>query len=136
MIDWFQLGGNTYIVEAINTTASAASHPALAATDEVIKITGLVSLSGESSGGAYADALAIERSSPARIDATFTAPFPWRINAWRRRVDRTRAAEMRAIADTYGRRWQQGIKANVLRMAVDYDKRAACAIARTSGEAA
>jgi len=51
VIDWFQLSGNTYIVEAINNTASAASHPALATTDEVIKITGLVTLSGETLAG-------------------------------------------------------------------------------------
>jgi ELWxxDGT repeat protein len=48
VITWFQLGGNTYIVEAINATASAAAHPSLTATDEVIKIVGLVDLSGES----------------------------------------------------------------------------------------
>jgi hypothetical protein len=51
VIDWFQLGGNTYIVEAINTAGSAATHPALATTDEVIKITGLVTLSGETLAG-------------------------------------------------------------------------------------
>jgi hypothetical protein len=51
VIDWFQLSGNTYIVEAINNTASAASHSALAATDEVVKITGLVTLSGETLAG-------------------------------------------------------------------------------------
>jgi hypothetical protein len=45
------LGGNTYIVEAINTAGSAATHPALATTDEVIKITGLVTLSGETLAG-------------------------------------------------------------------------------------
>jgi hypothetical protein len=48
VIDWFQYNNNTYIVEAINSTASSATHSALAATDEVIKIVGLVSLSGES----------------------------------------------------------------------------------------
>ena len=48
MIDWFQYGGNTYVVEAINTTGSAAIHAALAATDEVIKIVGLVNLGGAS----------------------------------------------------------------------------------------
>jgi hypothetical protein len=34
VIDWLQLCGNTYLVEPINTAASAASHPALAATDD------------------------------------------------------------------------------------------------------
>ena len=54
VIDWFQYGGNTYVVEAINTTGTAATHAALAATDEVIKIVGLVSL---------------ERSEPPRTHA-------------------------------------------------------------------
>jgi hypothetical protein len=44
-----------------------------------------------------------------------------------------RAAEMRAIAGTMA---EDGIKASVLRMATDYDKLAARAIARTSGETA
>ena len=47
VIDWFQYAGNTYLVEAINPTSVAASHTALAATDEVVKIVGLVSLNGE-----------------------------------------------------------------------------------------
>jgi hypothetical protein len=51
VIAWFQLGGNTYVVEAINSTASAAAHSSLTATDEVIKIVGLVDLSGESLAG-------------------------------------------------------------------------------------
>jgi hypothetical protein len=44
-----------------------------------------------------------------------------------------RAAEVRAIADTMA---DDGIKASVLRMATDYDKLAARAIARASGEPA
>lgn len=48
VIDWFQYGGDTYVVEAINSGDVAASHSALASTDEIIKIVGLVSLSGES----------------------------------------------------------------------------------------
>ena len=48
VIDWFQYGGNTYVVEAINDGATAATHNALAATDEVLKIVGLVSLTTES----------------------------------------------------------------------------------------
>jgi hypothetical protein len=44
-----------------------------------------------------------------------------------------RAAEMRAIACNMA---EDGIKASILRMATDYDKLAARAIARTSGEAA
>jgi hypothetical protein len=45
VIDWFQYGGNTYVAEAINTTGTPQTHSALAATDEVIKIVGLVNLS-------------------------------------------------------------------------------------------
>jgi hypothetical protein len=48
VIDWFQYGGNTYLVEAINATTSAAAHNALSATDEMIKIIGSVSLTNES----------------------------------------------------------------------------------------
>jgi hypothetical protein len=47
VIAWFQLGGNTYLVEAVNGTGSAAAHGALTASDEVIKIVGQVDLSGE-----------------------------------------------------------------------------------------
>jgi hypothetical protein len=43
IIDWFQFGGNTYIVEA-NNGATAATHTALGATDVVVKLTGLVDL--------------------------------------------------------------------------------------------
>ena len=31
VIDWFQYGGNTYVLEAINTTSTAAQYGALAA---------------------------------------------------------------------------------------------------------
>ena len=48
VIDWFQYGGNTYVLEAINDTGTSAPHSALAATDEVIKIIGVVNLGGES----------------------------------------------------------------------------------------
>lgn len=47
VIDWFQYGGNTYMVEAINPAGTAATHGGLTATDEVIKIIGLANLSGE-----------------------------------------------------------------------------------------
>jgi len=46
VLDWFQFGGNTYIVEANNITAVDAAHTGLGANDVVIKITGLVDLSG------------------------------------------------------------------------------------------
>jgi hypothetical protein len=44
VIDWFQWGGNTYVVEAINATSAAATHTALAVGDAVVKLTGLVDL--------------------------------------------------------------------------------------------
>ena len=47
VIDWFQYSGNTYLVEAINHGSVAASHAALAATDAVVEIVGVVNLSGE-----------------------------------------------------------------------------------------
>jgi uncharacterized protein (DUF697 family) len=42
LTDWFQFGGNTYFVEALNTTAANATHTALATTDVVVELTGLV----------------------------------------------------------------------------------------------
>jgi hypothetical protein len=47
VVDWFQYGGNTYVVEAINSSGVAATHTALTATDQVVEIVGLVNLSGE-----------------------------------------------------------------------------------------
>jgi hypothetical protein len=47
VVDWFQYGGDTYIVEAINGGSAAASHTALAATDAVVQILGQVNLSGD-----------------------------------------------------------------------------------------
>ena len=47
VIDWFQYGGNTYVMESINAAASAAAHNALATADEIIKIIGLVNLNAE-----------------------------------------------------------------------------------------
>ena len=44
LADWFQFGGNTYIVEAINSTAAAAAHSALATGDVVVELTGLVNV--------------------------------------------------------------------------------------------
>lgn len=46
VIDWFQYAGNTYIVEANNATNAPATHAVLGTGDEVVKITGLVDLSG------------------------------------------------------------------------------------------
>jgi hypothetical protein len=42
LVDWFQYGGNTFIVEANNNTAAAAAHTALGTHDAVIELIGLV----------------------------------------------------------------------------------------------
>jgi hypothetical protein len=44
LADWFQFGGNTYIVEAINSTAAAAAHTALGTGDVVVELTGLINV--------------------------------------------------------------------------------------------
>lgn len=49
MLDWFQYGGNTFIVEAINNSSTsgaggAATHTALTTHDMVVELTGLVNL--------------------------------------------------------------------------------------------
>ena len=54
LITWFQFGGNTYLVDAINanptnTSSTAVAHTALAATDELVQLTGLVDLSNPAS---------------------------------------------------------------------------------------
>lgn len=51
IVDWFQYGGNTYVVEALNATAANATHAALATNDTVVKIVGLVDLSAGVLGG-------------------------------------------------------------------------------------
>ncbi len=54
-IDWFQYGGDTYIVEAVNNTAVAALHTSLGANDYVVKLTGLIDLGGGFITGGHAD---------------------------------------------------------------------------------
>jgi hypothetical protein len=51
VIDWFQYGGDTYVVEAINPTSTIESQTALTATDAVVKLVGLVDLTGEQFAG-------------------------------------------------------------------------------------
>ncbi|HEX4114056.1 MAG TPA: DUF4214 domain-containing protein [Stellaceae bacterium] len=46
LLDWFQYGGNTYIVEANNDTAAAATHTALGTHDAVIEVIGLNTIPG------------------------------------------------------------------------------------------
>jgi hypothetical protein len=41
LIDWFQYGGNTYIVEAVNNTNAPATHATLMSHDVVVELTGL-----------------------------------------------------------------------------------------------
>jgi len=45
LVDWFQFGGNTFIVEAVNNTAANAAHTGLAANDMVVELTGIVDVS-------------------------------------------------------------------------------------------
>ncbi|GEM_PF-6902869 len=51
-LEWFQFGGNTYIVEVTNAGA-ASTHTALAATDYVVRLAGLVDLSTGSFNGGH-----------------------------------------------------------------------------------
>jgi hypothetical protein len=44
VVDWFQFGGNTYVVEAVNNTGAPATHATLGASDVVVTITGNVNL--------------------------------------------------------------------------------------------
>jgi hypothetical protein len=55
VIDWFQLAGNTYIVEAVNGANTPAAHTALGAQDSVVELTGLVNigLHGALGGGGH-----------------------------------------------------------------------------------
>lgn len=51
-MEWFQFGGNTYMVEVTNAGA-ASTHTALAATDYIVKLAGLVDLSAASFNGGH-----------------------------------------------------------------------------------
>jgi hypothetical protein len=44
LLSWFQYGGDTYLVEAINPAASAAPHVGLQAGGQVVRLSGLVDL--------------------------------------------------------------------------------------------
>ncbi len=44
VVDWFQYGGNTYLVESVNTGSSQATHTALGAHDIVVELVGLVNI--------------------------------------------------------------------------------------------
>src|ERR1019366_3274492 len=45
ILSWFQFSGNTYVIEATNATAAAATHAGLQAGDTVVKLAGLVDVS-------------------------------------------------------------------------------------------
>jgi hypothetical protein len=45
LVDWFQYGGNTYIVEANNDAATPAAHASLQGHDVVVELIGLVNVS-------------------------------------------------------------------------------------------
>jgi hypothetical protein len=44
LVDYFQYGGNTYVVEAINSSNAAAAHTGLGAGDVVVELTGQVNI--------------------------------------------------------------------------------------------
>jgi len=44
LLDWFQRGGNTYIVEVLNNSGAGAAHAGLAAGDTVVELAGLVNV--------------------------------------------------------------------------------------------
>lgn len=50
-ITWFQYGGDTYVVAMVNDTAAAVQQTALDANDIVVKLTGLVDLTGSGFAG-------------------------------------------------------------------------------------
>ena len=45
LVDWFQFGGNTFVVEAVNSTATTTTHAALGENDIVVELTGIVDVS-------------------------------------------------------------------------------------------
>jgi hypothetical protein len=51
VFDWFEYGGNNYIVEAINPSSTPEAQTALTATDAVVEIVGLIDMSGLSFSG-------------------------------------------------------------------------------------
>jgi hypothetical protein len=51
LLDWFQYGSDTYVVEAINPTSTPADQTELTATDAVIQLVGLIDLSNSQFAG-------------------------------------------------------------------------------------
>lgn len=51
VLDWFQYGGDTYIVEAINSSATAEAHTELVPTDGLVEIMGLIDLTNAQFSG-------------------------------------------------------------------------------------
>jgi hypothetical protein len=50
-VDWFQYGGDTYVVAMVNSTGANIQQTGLDANDIVVKITGLVDLNGSTFAG-------------------------------------------------------------------------------------
>ncbi|APB98165.1 DUF4214 domain-containing protein [Polynucleobacter asymbioticus] len=53
VVDWFQYGGNTYVVEAINSTGTAAAHTSFGVNDVLITVVGLHDLSSSTLSGGH-----------------------------------------------------------------------------------
>lgn len=55
VLEWFQWGGNTYLVDAVNASDSAAAHTQLTSTDVVVQLSGLVNIGahGAFTGGTF-----------------------------------------------------------------------------------
>lgn len=50
-VDWFQYGGDTYVVAMVNSTGAPVAQTGLDANDVVVKLTGMVDLSGSTFAG-------------------------------------------------------------------------------------
>ena len=59
VLTWFQYGGDTYVVEAVNASGAAAANATLDANDVVVKITGLVDLTAAFNNGLGAYTLSL-----------------------------------------------------------------------------
>ena len=64
LLDWFQYGGNTYIVEANNHSTAAGAIGALAHTglqsgDVVVELVGLVNLNGATTAAAFGNGVSL-----------------------------------------------------------------------------
>ena len=51
VIDWFQYGGDTYVIEAINSSVTPEAHDTLLPTDSMVEVMGLVDLTNAQFSG-------------------------------------------------------------------------------------